>query len=280
MKKLLACIDASTYAASVTDHAAWAAGRLGAAVELLHVIQRSDAVATRHDLSGTMGLGARSALLEELVAIDEAEGRVARERGRLLLLAAEDRVRQAGIEDVETTHRHGGIVETVIEREADADVLVIGKRGASHEFAQDHLGSQLERVVRESIRPVLVASREFKAPKRVVFAFDGGKSSRKAVEFAAKSPLFAGLDIDLVYAGKKTSAAEENKDWATGVFPAAKPVYLEGPAAESIPAHVESSGAGMIVMGAYGHSPLRRMIVGSTTTRVLLSCHVPTLMFR
>ena len=57
-------------------------------------------------------------------------------------------------------HRHGGIVETILEREEDARVVVIGKRGASQEFAAGHIGSKIERVVRASNRPVLVASRE------------------------------------------------------------------------------------------------------------------------
>lgn len=284
MKTLLACIDASSYAASVTDHAAWAAVRLGASVELLHVIQRNDAVAARHDLSGAMGLGARSSLLEELVAIDEAEGRVARERGRLLLLSAEERIRAAGIDAVVTTHRHGGIVETVIEREAEADVVVIGKRGASHEFATDHLGSKIERVIRESIRPVLVASRDFTVPRRVLLAFDGGASARKAVEFAAASSLFRDLDVIVATAGKRGSQAEKDMAWALETLaPAtvqASSVFLEGSAEESVPKYVEAEGIGMVVMGAYGHSPLRRFIVGSTTTSIMLHCHLPLLLFR
>ena len=284
MNTLLACIDASSYAASVTDHAAWAAGRLGASVELLHVIQRNDAVAARHDLSGAMGLGARSSLLEELVAIDEAEGRVARERGRLLLLAAEEKIRASGIESVVTTHRHGGIVETVIEREADADIVVIGKRGASHEFAAEHLGSKVERVIRESIRPVLVACREFTAPSTVMIAFDGRPNARKAVEFAASSKLFQGHTVHVVTAGKRGAQTEKDMAWALDVlspaFQSTESVFLEAPAGESIPKYVETEGIGMVVMGAYSHSPLRRFIVGSTTTSIMLNSHVPILLFR
>ena len=284
MKTLLACIDASSYSASVTDHAAWAAGRLGASVELLHVIQRNDAVAARHDLSGAMGVGARSSLLEELVAIDEAEGRVARERGRLLLLAAEERIRASGIEAVRATHRHGGIVETVIERETDADIVVIGKRGASHEFAPDHLGSKIERVIRESIRPVLVASREFKTPTRVMIAFDGGASARKAVEFAASSSLFKDLEVHVTMAGKRGAQAEKDMAWALETLGQAalktESVFLDASAGEAIPKYVEANGIGMVVMGAYGHSSLRRFIVGSTTTSIMLHCHVPILLFR
>ena len=57
MDKVLACIDASAYAASVCDLAAWASRRLQLPIELLHVVQRKDAVAERRDLSGAIGLG-------------------------------------------------------------------------------------------------------------------------------------------------------------------------------------------------------------------------------
>ncbi|HWH17738.1 MAG TPA: universal stress protein, partial [Allosphingosinicella sp.] len=97
--KLLACIDLSQYAASVCDHAAWVATRLGGAVELLHVIQRKDAMAARQDLSGALGLGAKSTLMEELVSIEEAEAKLAREQGRALLAASEERLRSAGVQD-------------------------------------------------------------------------------------------------------------------------------------------------------------------------------------
>jgi len=85
MNRILACIDASTYATSVVDLAAWAATRLGADVELLHVVQRKDAVASRNDHSGAIGLGVKSELLEELTRIEEAAGRLAIEEGRILL---------------------------------------------------------------------------------------------------------------------------------------------------------------------------------------------------
>lgn len=280
MRKLLACIDASNYAASVMDSAAWAAERLEASIEILHVIQRNDAVAVRHDLSGAVGLGAKSSLLEELVSIDEAEGKLARERGRVMLAVASERLRERGFTDIVTTHRHGGIVETVIEREEDADMVVIGKRGASSAFAKEHLGSKVERVVRESIRPVLVASQVFRAPERVMIAFDGGASSRKAVEFVAGSPLFTGLEIHVVMAGAGGATRQKHLDWATGLIPGATVEHVSGAAEDALPKYLEANRVGMLVMGAYGHSPLRRLIVGSITTQMMQNCHVPILLFR
>ena len=279
--RIIACIDASHYATSVVDHAAWAASRLGAAVDVLHVIQRKDAVAARHDLSGAVGLGAKSGLLEELTRIDETEGRLAREQGKILLQAAEERLKAAGL-PVELCHRHGGIVETVIEREADADLVVIGKRGASAGFAKGHLGSKVERVVRQSVKPVLVASRAFRTIERALIAFDGGPSARKAVAFAATSPLFNDVELHLVIAGGETDRNREALRWAREVLGerARRAEIVAGGADDVLIADAAQCGADMVVMGAYGHSPLRTLIVGSTTTAVIRGVRLPVLLFR
>lgn len=282
MTKLLACIDASQYATSVCDHAAWAATRLSADVEVLHVIQRKDAVAARHDLSGAVGLGAKSSLLEELTRIDEQEGRLAREQGKLLLRAAEERLRGAGVNSVSVVHRHGGIVETVIEREEDAQLVVIGKRGASAPFAEGHLGRKVERVVRQSVRPVLAVSRAFRPIARALIAFDGGSSARKAVGFAATSPLFEGVELHLIIVGEAGERNAEALRWAREVLGerARRAEIIPGNVETVLKADAAQSNVDLIVMGAYGHSPLRTLIVGSTTTAVMRSFQLPVLLFR
>ncbi len=282
MFKLLACIDLSQYAASVCDHAAWVATRLGGSVELLHIVQRKDAMAARHDLSGALGLGAKSALMEELVSIEETQAKLAREQGRALLAASEQRLRESGVEAVAAVHRHGGIVETVIEREADADLVVIGKRGASANFAKGHLGSKVERVVRQSVKPVLVANRAFKPIGRVLIAFDGGQSARKAVNFVATSSLFQDVEVHLLLVGADNEKHRDSLRWATEVLAerCARAEIVAGDVEGSLKADAERIGAGLLVMGAYGHSPLRSMIVGSTTTAMLSRLPLPVLLFR
>jgi nucleotide-binding universal stress UspA family protein len=279
--KIIACIDASQYATSVVDHAAWAAFRLDATVEVLHVIQRKDAVTARHDLSGAVGLGAKSSLLEELARIDEAEGRLAREQGKILLQAAEERLKEAGV-PAEQCHRHGGIVETVVEREADADLIVIGKRGASADFAKGHLGSKVERVVRQSVKPVLVASRSFRPIARALIAFDGGASARKGVAFAATSPLFKDVELHLVVAGAETDRSRDALRWAREVLGerAKRAEIIPGDTDDVLIAEATQREADLVIMGAYGHSPLRTVVVGSTTTGVIRGVILPVLLFR
>lgn len=282
MLKLLACIDLSQYAASVCDHAAWVATRLDASVELLHVIQRNDAMMARHDLSGALGLGAKSTLMEELVSIEETEAKLAREQGKALLRVSEERLKAAGVGRIATLHRHGGIVETVIEREAEADLVVIGKRGASADFASGHLGSKVERVVRESIRPVLVANRAFKPIERALIAFDGGQSARKAISFAATSPLFDELEIHVVMVGSDNDRNRAAMRWASEVLGdrCKRSEIIGGDVDGALKADAGQCRADLLVMGAYGHSPLRSMIVGSTTTAMIRGLTLPVLLFR
>ena len=282
MMKLLASVDLSQYAHSVCDHAAWVATRLDASVELLHVIQRKDAMAARHDLSGALGLGAKSALMEELVHIEEVEAKLAKEQGRVLLAASEERMRSMGVTRIESLHRHGGIVETIIEREQDADLVVIGKRGASASFAKGHLGSKVERVVRQSVKPVLVANRVFKPIERALIAFDGGQSARKAVNFVGTSSLFEGIEINLVIVGAETDKNRDGLRWAGEVLGdrCNRTEIVGGDVEGTLKASAEQLRSDLLVMGAYGHSPLRSMIVGSTTTAMIGGLTLPVLLFR
>ena len=43
---------------------------------------------------------------------------------------------------------------------------------------------------------------------------------------------------------------------------------------------LEAHAVDLLVMGAYGHSRIRSMILGSTTTHLLRTCQVPVLLLR
>ena len=285
MHNVLAAIDASSYAESVCLYAGWASGRLGLPVELLHVVQRQDPVTARRDLSGAIGLGVRGKLMDELVRLSQESSKVDIERGRALLSAGETMLREAGAVNVVTLHRHGGIVETILERETEARLVVIGKRGASQEFASDHIGSKIERVVRASEKPVLVASRSFAEPRRIVFAYDAGPAAERALERLANSPLFAGLPVTIVIADADADAdaKREQLDRAVERIAPGRQVdaVLEaGKAEEVIPNLVSARESALLLMGAYGHSPIRRMIVGSTTSEMVRTVKAPVLLVR
>ncbi|MDH5557817.1 MAG: universal stress protein [Alphaproteobacteria bacterium] len=284
MSKICALVDGSVYSESVSDHVAWIARRAGCSVELLHVLGRRETAGTPSNLSGNITLGARTALLEELSALDEQRGKLAQKYGRAILDDAKARIEAAGVSNVTTKLRIGDIVDTVAEFEADAEMIVVGKRGEAADFAKLHLGSNLERIVRSSKKPVFVASRAFKPIERVLIAFDGSASSLKAVDHVARGKLFAGLRISLLTVGADTPENRKRLDDAKATLKAgghaAEADIVAGQPETIIAQAVESNGIDLLVMGAYGHSRVRSLIIGSTTTGMIRSCKIPIALVR
>lgn len=280
---ILALIVGSIYARSVCEHAAWLATRLNSGVELLHVLGRRE-TASASDLSGSIALGARTALLEELSSLDEQRARLAQKKGRAILEDAETILRAAGVETVAPRLRNGDLIEAVAEAEKAASFVVIGKRGEAADFARLHLGSNLERIARSSSKPVLVASRAFRPIAKVLIAFDGGPSAMKAVDQVARSPLFVGLEIKLLTVGADNAEARRRLEDGQATLRAggheATFDIVAGQPESTIAGIVERDGIDLLVMGAYGHSRIRAMIIGSTTAEMIRSCKVPILLFR
>jgi hypothetical protein len=137
--KIIALVDGSIYSESVCEHAAWISDAHGAPVELIHILGRRDAPETT-DLSGSIRLGARSKLLEDLAELDAQRAKLVGHRGRAILEDARAIVDAAGANDITTRLRRGDVVETISEVEARRGSLSIGKRGEAADFAKGHLG--------------------------------------------------------------------------------------------------------------------------------------------
>lgn len=284
MTKIVALVDGSIYSQSVSDHAAWIAAQTGADVELMHFLDRTPPTDARNNLSGNISLGARTALLEELSAKDVETAKLSQKGGRAILDEARERIETIGDSNVTARLRFGDVVEAVTEHEADADMVVIGKRGDAADFAKLNLGSNLERIVRSCPTPVFVAARAFTPVKRFLIAYDGGASSRKAVKHVAASPLFAGLNCHLLTVGADTASARRDLADAQAILEAAgidvEADIVQGPTDLLISDAVESREIGLLVMGAYGHSRIRSLIIGSTTAEMIRLCKIPVVLFR
>jgi nucleotide-binding universal stress UspA family protein len=281
--KIIALVDGSIYSESVCHHAAWIAQRTEAPVELIHVLGRREAPG-KTDLSGAIRLGARTQLMEELAELDAQRAKLVSHRGRAILEDARAIVDQDGVTDITTRLRHGDVVEAIGEVEGEARVIVIGKRGEAADFAKGHLGSNLERIVRAAHRPVFVAARAFRPIESVLVAYDGGASAMKAVDHIARSPLFQGLAVTVVTVGSETPAIRKGLEDAKALLKAAgieaqTRVVLGQPETE-LGKMVDEEGFGMVVMGAYGHSRIRSLVIGSTTTEMVRSCKVPVVLMR
>lgn len=282
--RVLACVDQSHFADYVTDYAAWATQRLSAPLEILHVLDRQANRANGNDHSGSIGMDAQEHLLQELSEADEVRAKAARERGRLFLNELRQRAVAAGVESPDVRQRHGNLEESLLELEAGVRLFVLGRRGQSAETTQRDLGRNVEHLVRALHQPILTVTEEFRPPLNALFAFDGSSVTRRGIEMVAKSPLFKGMPVHLLMSGKKRPDAEKQLKWARKKLQKAgfdAPAELVPGDAEAVIADaVASKNIDMLIMGAYGHSPLRSLFFGSKTSDLLRSSKIPTLLLR
>lgn len=282
---VMAAIDGSSFSENVCDYAAWASLALDAPLVFVHVVDNHSDVPDDANLSGNLRFGARERLMEELSDLDEKRAKINREQGKLMLEAARDRAIEDGVSDPQTRQRNGTLVETLVELEKDVRLLIVGKRGEKADQATGHLGSNLERVVREMHRPILmVPSAKFKAPESVMMAFDGSKTARKGVEMLAKSPLFNAAVCHVVIIGADTAENRSQLEWALSTLRDAghdaEGAIRAGDVETTLHAYEQENAIDMMVMGAYGHSRIRHLLIGSTTTEMLRKSHIPVLILR
>lgn len=285
MSKIIACVDGSQHAESVCALTAWAAKKTGDTATLLHVVPSHYDSATINDLSGQIGFGAKTDLLQELATIESEHARLEQKKGTLILTHAEERLQASGVTAIEKLHQRGTLADTIADLEDGASLVIIGKRGETAANNAQHLGSNLIRVTRVINRPLLVATRAFQPIEKFLIAYDGSPNSEKAIRYAKTSPLLKGLECHLLMVSKKTPAQEDLFAKAkTSLEEAGYGVQGEINENNSVDAavshYIETNAINLLVMGAYGHSAMRRWVFGSTTTAQIDKARVPVLLFR
>jgi len=282
--KVLACVDRSHFADTVADAAAWAAARIDAPLEFLHVIDRHPEIGSGEDHSGAIGIDAQEQLLKTLSERDAEQAIKRREEGRLFLNRLRERALAAGAPRADVRQRYGELEESLAEQEDGVRLFVLGRRGESAETTQRDLGRNVERVVRALHKPILTVTENFTAPQRFMIAFDGGMVTRRGIEMVATSPLFKGLPCHIVMSGKAAADAPKHLAWAKETLTQASfevsIQHTPGDAETVIARAVQEQGVDLLIMGAFKHSPLRSLILGSRTTDLLRASRIPTLLLR
>lgn len=281
MKRILVCSDGSNYSRVCCQYATWLAGRTEATFEVLYVTDlRQFEVPLVADIGGSLGIQPYQAVLGQLEELEKKKAEVILQSARAVFT-------EAGLEErVRTTHKTGLLVDCLTDYDASTDLIMLGKRGENANFATEHLGSTMERVLRASSRPCLVTSRAFRPINRLLLAYDGSPSCRKALDYLASSPAWRGLEVHVVIVAGAVAADEAVKHLqqaeaalkTAGFAPICQ--MLHGSPEDQIAAYVASNDIQLLAMGAYGHSRIRYLIIGSTTTGMIRTCKVPVLLFR
>lgn len=280
---VVACIDASKSALGVCDYSAWASRRMGEPLTLLHALDEEKYPA-KTDMTGSIGLGSREQLQDELVNLDRERSKLALKHGHILLDEAEKRVRAAGIENVTKRQRHNDLANSLIELEPETRLFVLGLQGESSTAVGRHIGSQLETAIRSVHRPVLLVPDEFSEPRSAMLAFDGSATAFRSIELLAGTPVFKGMPLHLVMVDSDTEEhrgqLKRAEEALTGQDMEVHLAIREGDVEETLHAYQEEQDIDVLIMGAYGHSRIRRFLVGSTTTRMLETAKKPLVILR
>lgn len=282
---VFACIDGLATTHAVVDGAFWAAERLQAPMALLHALERPEPMPPVGDYSGVIGMGAQDMLLERLNTLDEERTHVAQEAARRMLDEAQARVDQTRIPSLQVLLRHGELTDVLLEHEDGARLFVLGRQHRATAARKLRLDHRVESVIRNVRQPVMVMTTpEFTPPEGFVVAFDGSTTARRAVEAVARSPLLRGMPGLLAMAGEPTPEMLEQLHGAQAQLQQAgfaiDTRVVPGLPEEALPALLQSLGNMLLVLGAYGHSRIRQLIVGSTTTALLRLCSVPVVVSR
>ncbi|MEW6205016.1 MAG: universal stress protein [Pseudomonadota bacterium] len=283
-RKIVACVDRSQYSIAVADCAAWVSRQIKAPVEFLHVIDRHLEQGSGEDHSGAIGFDAQENLLNKLLMSDSEKTKVARTQGRLFLNGLRERAIEDGVLQADSRIRHGTLVDCLLEMQNNTRIAIIGRRGETSVASNRDIGRTFEAAVRALDRPVLGVHEKFTVPQRFLFAFDGSALSKRGVETVLQSQLFKGMKGTLLMCGEKNNnGIKLLEEAAQSLSDSGVPTefnHVQGDVVTQMIQGLEIHQADMLVMGAYTHSPLRKLFFGSKTEDMLRATKVPALLLR
>ena len=286
MKKLLVCIDGSfPYMESCLKYTEWLIKKTGISADVLYV---SDAhqfdFSMMADFTGSVGAQPYQNLYSQLKQVEQ-------EKTHIIQSTVEHFFNEAGLANKVTfTHKAGSIVDLYQEyenSEVGIDFVMLGKRGEDANFATEHLGSTMERIVRASQRPCFVACRKYKPIQKIALAYDDSTSARHALQFLLRVQFLKDTQIDLINVCEDdivtpelqqslASVADNLKD--AGYY--VKTSIIEDEVSDGISNYITINDIDLLIMGAYGHSAIRHLLIGSTTTDLIRRCKISVLLFR
>jgi nucleotide-binding universal stress UspA family protein len=275
-KKILVATDGSDYAAAAVETAITLAGRFQSSLGILHMVNvRLLEGPLLSDLSGLVGI---SPFLNFQTQVREA----LYQKGEAVIANLLDLCRKRGV--AAESHLAEGVVSKGICRTAKSyDLVCLGRHGEHAEFRGFMMGSTVEDVVRGCSRPVLVATGSPAAFDRLLVPYDGSQTAAAALALAAEMAAGLGSSLAVLHvstdADRSRSVLEEAQAYLEHRNLQVAYLHHHGEPATAI---VEAAGTDfdLVVMGAYGHSRVRELILGSTTAGVLAAVRVPLLLYR
>jgi len=274
IKHILVPTDGSEQALIGVRYAVAVAKHLGATIHGLHVVDVKLLEGPfLRDVAASLGTAPFANYQGNISMILE-------ERGEAALSAV---VQQCELAQVPYTTEQatGPVPRTIVEQSELREMIVLGRSGEHSEWLGGLLGSTTEAVVRHARRPVLITNNEAPKSSHFLVAYDGSSNAKRALQAGAEyaSAWNAPLDVLVISAKAEPIVAEAEKY----LQPHALEIHVEvrdGDPSETIVAYAAERAVDLLIMGAYGHTKVRELVVGSTTAYAMNHAPCPMLMAR
>lgn len=178
----------------------------------------------------------------------------------------------------------GIVANTIADCAKTADLIIMGKRGENADFGSAFLGNVVETATRLSNKPVMVVDEKHKPLKKLLFAYDGTVSANKALQLLADFVISAKIELAVITVSDDESDGqaimEEASAYLANYSITFERIIKSGDIVNTIISSAEEKGADAIMMGAYGHSAIHQMLLGSTTTLLVRAARIPVILYR
>jgi nucleotide-binding universal stress UspA family protein len=165
----------------------------------------------------------------------------------------------------------GEPVAVLLAESLKADLLAIGRTGRSN--SSGPLGGVARRLARQCAEPVLVVRDAAPMPRKILVPYSGSIQSHRALKAAVRfaRPLRVPIEVLSVQdsAEQAKTFAEEARDYLRPHKVRATFQAKTGRPFEQIVPAATRGGKTLLIMGAFGRSPLAEFVLGSTTEKVL-----------
>ena len=279
IKSILVALDGSEHAQAASAYALWLAEHLQATALGLHVVDVvsiEGSGAFLHDVSGSLGF-------EPYLDFSSKMRDALHERGRMVLDQFLAACGERGVRgDIQLTT--GIVANQICEYARTADLVVVGHRGVNEQFSTGLLGGTTESVTRKCPKPLLVTPIGFRPITRPLLAYDGSQRAAAAMHEAAELAAALALPLTVLHVAKDESAAtrvlDEVRRYLASYRLDASYVTRPGYANEAILETMDAGNHDLLLIGAYGHSRIIEMVLGSTTEYVLRNSSAPVFLCR
>jgi len=276
-KNILVAVDGSTHAKAAVEYGGRLAAKLGARVELLHVIERRLLVGDfithftevlRHKIDGSFTEWVERYYLEY------GQGLVERARQHCLSL---------GVIDCGVAVEIGKVAKQIISYADKADLLVIGQRGETEEHELRFLGTTAAQVLHDVMTSALVVQPPVREWRRALLAYDGTSAARRAMEVLGELAVSLDLEVDVVHLiepHKDPNCLKEAEEYLSRLQVSYELHYLRGDSYAVILQHAYEEGCDLLSMGAFTNLLSDVLALGAATETMLRQSQIPVLIHR